>query len=96
VDLNLEKYKSNPKTAYLADTLARLLEEEVEIKSLLETDPSMKQLSEEELTNIAEQKTMLIKQMDEIIEAEEEEESNLDGINEIILEVRAGAGGERE
>jgi peptide chain release factor 1 len=37
---------------------------------------------------------MLIKQMNEIIDAEKEDESSLDGINEIILEVRAGAGGE--
>ena len=58
---------------------------------MLESDPSMKTLSEEELQKIAEQKETLIKQMEDILKVEEKEE---EFPNEVILEVRAGAGGE--
>lgn len=91
METNLDKYKSNPKTAYLAGTLEHLLKEEEDIKSLIESDPGMKELSLEELKGIEEQKDQLIKQMDEIIASEEKEE---EFPNEVILEVRAGAGGE--
>jgi peptide chain release factor 1 len=90
LNIDLEKYKSNPRTAYLAETFSRLLKDEEEIKTLGQ-DESMKALSEEELKNIEEQKVALIAQMDEILKAEEKEEELP---NEIILEVRAGAGGE--
>ncbi len=88
---DIEKYKENPKTAYLAETFERLSEEENEIKKLLEEDQSMKDLSEEELSHIKAQKDSLIKQMDEILSSEEEDEEYP---NEVILEIRAGAGGE--
>jgi peptide chain release factor 1 len=91
LDINLEKYKESPKTAYLAETLMRLLEEEEEIQKLSLADPSMKELSEEELAQINSQKEALIKQMDDILAGEEKEE---EFPNEVILEVRAGAGGE--
>ncbi len=51
----------------------------------------MKSLSEEELKNIELQKTEIWKQMEEISEVEKKEE---EFPNEIILEVRAGAGGD--
>lgn len=86
----LEKFKSNPRTAYLAESFSRLLKEEEEIKQLGE-DEAMKALSEEELKSIEMQKSTLLKEMNEIIEAEAKEE---EFPNEIILEVRAGAGGE--
>jgi len=89
--MDLSKYKENPKTQYLADALEKLLEQEAEVLVLIESDPSLKELSEEELKNIQEQKTSLISQMDEILAEEEKEE---EFPNEVILEVRAGAGGE--
>jgi peptide chain release factor 1 len=88
---NLEKYKDNPKTAYLADSLSRVLEEEKEVRALAETDEEMRKLSEDELKNLELQKTGLIEQIENILKAEEVEE---EFPNEIILEVRAGAGGE--
>lgn len=87
---NLEKYRSNQKTTYLAESFARLLKEEVELQAM-STDAEMKSLSEEELNNITLQKEALLKQMDDILSMEEKEE---EFPNEIILEVRAGAGGE--
>lgn len=64
---DIEKYKSNPKTAYLAKTYLELTDEE--------------------------SKQMILEEMDKILGADTGEESD-DFPNEIILEVRAGAGGE--
>jgi peptide chain release factor 1 len=92
--MDLEKYKNNVKTQYLAENLERLLKEEAEVLALAET-PDMKDMAEADLRNIEIQKEVLIKQMDEILAEEirkqkEEEEFP----NEIVLEVRAGVGGE--
>lgn len=89
--MDLEVYKNNHKTSYLAESVERLLKEEEEIKQMLAENPSMKELSEEELSSILEQKEALLKQMKEILEEEREE---AEFPNEVVLEVRAGAGGE--
>lgn len=88
--IDISKYKSNPRTAYLAETYERLLKEEEEVKALSNT-PEMAELSKEELDNLNIQKNEIIKQMDDIFEAEKAEE---EFPNEVILEVRAGAGGD--
>lgn len=68
MDIDIEKYKNNPKTAYLAQTYLQLED--------------------------AESKAMILAEMDRIIEGEQIEEGSEEFPNEIILEVRAGAGGE--
>ncbi len=85
------KYKENNKTRFLADDFERLIREEQEIKNIIESDPGMKELSEEELLTIENQKKDLIAQMEIILKEEEKEE---EFPNEIMLEVRAGAGGD--
>jgi peptide chain release factor 1 len=87
---DLSKYKSNPRTQYLAEAFERLLKEEEEL-NLLASDQAMKALSEEELKTLSLQKDELLKQMDSLLKDEERE---MEFPNEIILEVRAGAGGE--
>ncbi len=89
--MDLTKYKENNKTSYLADSLEKLLKEEEDLHALSNTDASMKEMAEEELKNITSQKDALILQMDEILKQEEKEE---EFPNEVILEVRAGVGGE--
>lgn len=89
--IDLDKYKNNPRTAYLAESFLRLEKEEDEIKRLAVEDPGFKELSEKELEDIRIQKEALEKQMLEITQQEEKEDEMP---NEIILEVRAGAGGE--
>lgn len=91
MEIDIEKFKNNPKTAYLADSFARLEKEEEEVKALVEADEEMRKMSEEELKNIEAQKSALIEQMESILKSDEVEE---EFPNEIILEVRAGAGGE--
>jgi len=94
--MDLEKYKKNPKTQYLAENLERLLKEEVDILALAKNE-EMKEMAETDLKNVEIQKEVLLKQMDEILNEEirkEKEESRDSGTNEIVLEVRAGVGGE--
>lgn len=88
--MDLEKYKKNQKTQYLASTLETLLKEESEILQLTE-DPEMKDMAMLDLQNIVSQKEALINQMESILKEDEKEE---EFPNEIVLEVRAGVGGE--
>lgn len=89
--MDLEKFKQNPKTAYLADLYKKLEKEEAETLALSSGDKSLSDLAGEELENIKLQKDTLLKQMEEIVAGEVSEE---EFPNEIILEVRAGAGGD--
>ncbi len=89
--MELEAFKLNHKTKYLADEYERLLGERATIEAMIASDPSMAELGSEEVATLAEQIGTLQKQMTEIIEGDKEEEEKP---KEIILEVRAGAGGE--
>ncbi len=68
MNVDLEKYKNNPKTAYLAKTYQDLVDEE--------------------------SKTMILAEMDRILAEVVTEEGEGEFPNEIILEIRAGAGGD--
>lgn len=89
--MNLEEYKKNHKTAFLADIYEKLLKDEADIFSMLEKDPSMKELAQADLDAIAIQKKNTEDQINAIVESEKEEVENP---TELILEVRAGAGGD--
>lgn len=92
--MDLSKYKQNPKTQYLVTEYERLVKEEAEVLELQKQE-GMKELAENDLKNIEIQKEALIKQMDEIIEEDEKKQKEEDEFpNEIVLEVRAGVGGE--
>lgn len=88
---NPDEYASDPRVAYLIDEWKRLSGAEEDAHNLLEADPTMKELAEVELEQIAEQKMTLIDQIEKVMKADEEERKFP---NELILEVRAGAGGE--
>jgi peptide chain release factor 1 len=87
---DIEKYKKDPRTAYLAGEYERLLEEEGRVLDMAK-DEEMKELADEELKSIKEQKDGVEKEIEKIIKVAEEEEKYP---NELILEVRAGAGGD--
>jgi peptide chain release factor 1 len=91
MNIDISKYKNNPRTAYQALSLERLMKEEEEVRKLAGDDPSMQSLAEEELRNIEVQQKEIVREMDEIFSVEEKEE---EFPNEIVLEVRAGAGGD--
>ncbi len=90
-DLNLQELKENPKTSFLATELERLSAEKEELEAMIEKDPSMEALAQEERKTIQTQFDAILTQIEEIQKVEEEEEQSP---NHIILEVRAGAGGE--
>jgi len=87
----LQNYKENQKTKYHAEELERLLKKEEENKKIASENPEMAELAEEDNKKIKEQKDVILKQIEDILESEKEEE---EFPNEIILEVRAGAGGD--
>jgi len=91
MSFDLEKYKANNKTRFLAEDFDRLLREEAEIKTLIESDPALAELSYEDLERLETQKAELQAQMEGILDSEKQEDEYP---NEIILEVRAGAGGD--
>ncbi len=89
--MDLEKFIQNPKTTYLAEEYKRLSKQEDETNQMIQSDPSLADLAHADLESIREQKDALLKQMEDILTEEAKEE---EFPNEIILEVRAGAGGE--
>jgi peptide chain release factor 1 len=89
--LDIAELKKNHKTQYLAEQYEGLLQQEEEMNVLIESDPTMADMAQEELQAIAIQKTALETQFASIEASEKEEE---EFPNEIILEARAGAGGD--
>lgn len=88
--MDLSRFKDNQKTAYLYDAYQTLLRQEQELSLFLD-DPSLADLAKADLLSLESQKKSLYEQMDEILKSEEKE---LEFPNEIILEVRAGVGGD--
>ncbi|HEY9583547.1 MAG TPA: PCRF domain-containing protein [Candidatus Paceibacterota bacterium] len=89
--MNLEEYKKNHKTAYLAEMYEKLLREEAELLFMIEKDPSMREMAQSDLDLIKEQKKNIEDQVKAIVESEKEE---IEFPTELILEVRAGTGGD--
>ena len=89
--MNLEEYKKNHKTAFLAEMYEKLLKDEAEIFAMVEKDPSMKEMAQSDLNSIAEQKKDTEEKIKMIIDSEKEE---IEYPTELVLEVRAGTGGE--
>jgi len=91
--MELEQYKNNQKTRYFAEQWELLLRKKDESLKMSESesDPDMKEMAIEEVKELDAQIEAMKKQMDEILEEEKKEE---EFPNEIILEVRAGAGGD--
>ena len=89
--MTIEEFKNNIKTSYLADEYLRLDKEEISVKEMLAGDTSMAEIAGEELANLQSQKEVIWKQMEDILTEEKQEE---EFPNEIIMEVRAGVGGD--
>lgn len=88
---DLAEIKKNHKTSYLADQYEHLLSEEEKVRELEKSDPSLSDMCAEEMLTITEQKAEIERQAEEILAKDIEAE---EFPNEIILEVRAGAGGD--
>ena len=92
-DFDVEEARQNPKTAYLTKEYERIVNQEKQTKDLSQTDPSLVELVQEELGHLTTQKEVLKKQIKTILVASSEETEE-ETPNEIILEIRAGAGGD--
>ncbi|HVU06792.1 MAG TPA: PCRF domain-containing protein [Candidatus Paceibacterota bacterium] len=89
--MDIAKYKKNHKTSYLADMYEKLDKDETDLKALMASDASMADMGKADLESIDAQKKDIVRQV-EAIEAAEKEEEQFP--NELIMEIRAGAGGD--
>ena len=89
--LDLEELKKNHNTSYLASVLEKLVREEAEVREMLDSDETLHEMAAKELKFIQEEKERIEKQVQDILDKDKEEE---EFPNEIVLEVRAGAGGD--
>lgn len=91
MNIDREELKKNPKTAFFATELDRLGKQEKDIQATMEADESLAELAKEELKEVETQRSAILSQIGEIVLAEKQEEQFP---NQLVLEVRAGAGGE--
>lgn len=88
---NIDDYADNNQVGYLIVEYRKLEGEAAEAKRMGTEDPEMKELAAEDLKRIEEAKLGIEEQIQKIAKADEEE---LKFPNELVLEVRAGAGGD--
>ena len=88
--INPEEYADDHRVAFLVQEWKRLSQAEKDAQELVEVDPGMSELAEKELQEIASQKETLLSQMEKIVGNPNEREWP----NEVVLEVRAGVGGD--
>jgi len=91
MSFDLEELKKDHRTSYLAGNLERLMRQEAEVREMLAGDDTLHELAAQELKTIQEEKDVVEKQLQDILDKDKEEE---EFPNEIVLEVRAGAGGD--
>lgn len=89
--MDLSKYKENYKTMYLAQECERLLSQVEDLNNMLGGDAEMDKLALGELVILDSAIKDLVSKMDAIIEGDKE---IIEKPKELILEVRAGVGGE--
>ena len=89
-NFDLTPYKENRKTAFLAQEYERLLSEYRDVEAMAK-DPTMLELAKKEQAELSVQLDNLAEQMKSITASDKEEE---EFPNNLVLEIRAGAGGE--
>ncbi len=87
----LKSYRDNMKTAYLMTEYDRLSREILNNEELAGADETMAELAGEEIRELEIQRADLLKKIMEIVE---EEKGKPEEIKKMVLEIRAGAGGE--
>ena len=88
---DITPFRENPKTAFFANEYERLEKERKEVEDMVGADPDMRELADADIVRITEQQKQLRIQMEQIAQEEAREE---EFPNEIVLEIRAGAGGD--
>lgn len=90
-EAKLTTFREHPKTQFLAGQFDALRAKRDDAAALAAEDPAMAELAALETAELDEQLAVQFAEMDRIIEASKEEEAKPYGV---VLEVRAGAGGE--
>ena len=88
--IHLEDYANDHRVSFLVAEWNRLSQAERDAQDLVEVDPAMKELAEKELEDIESQKRVLMDQIESIVGGDNEREWP----NEVVIEVRAGVGGD--
>lgn len=88
---DIEKIKSSPSTNYFATQILELGWKLDETKEMAK-DPEMAELVKEEIIELTKKINMFVAQANEIVA--KEEAADKESPNEIVLEIRAGAGGD--
>jgi peptide chain release factor 1 len=88
--MELEDFKSNPRTMYLAQEYERLLRSKEEATEML-ADESMAELAQAEIDSLSPQLEAMLKQMQDQAQVAKEEEEKPKAM---ILEIQGGAGGD--
>lgn len=89
-DLNLEELKKDFKTSYFAGEIERLQKEKDSLMEMMQ-DPDMKEMAEDDMKNIDAQLDATIQKIQDILKEEEIADQYP---NELVLEIRAGVGGD--
>ncbi len=89
-DLNLDELKKDFKTSFFALEIERLLKEKDELIQMAQ-DPDMKEMAEMDMVNIQDQIDGNVSKLQDIMKEEEVADQYP---NEIVLEIRAGVGGD--
>ncbi len=87
----LKEFHDNHKTQFLASQFDSYLQKLTEAQELSSSDPEMAEMAKEEIKELEGQLQTMFAEMEGIIESSKEEETKPYGV---ILEVRAGAGGD--
>ncbi len=87
----LESFSEDQRTKFLAEQFRALEKKQNEARTFAEVDPAMRELAEEEMRSIDEQQRALFTEMERIVEESKADEERPYGV---VLEVRAGVGGE--
>lgn len=87
----LALFREHQKTQFIASQFDELVKRTEELMDISVADPEMEALAKEELADLEDQQKQLYEEMERIIESSVEEEEKPYGV---VLEVRAGAGGE--
>src|SRR3989338_4630846 len=90
-NMDISELKKDHRTAYLAEMLENLARKEAELREMLASDETLHDLAAQELKALQEEKQNVEKQVEDILAKDKEEE---EFPNEVVLEVRAGAGGD--
>ncbi|MEK7552207.1 MAG: PCRF domain-containing protein [Patescibacteria group bacterium] len=93
--MDITRFSQNSKTAYLAGLFVELEKKEKELREMAAKDQTLKEMADSEIAQIVLEKKLLIEQMEGILNKDEVDSSEEDeSPSKMIMEIRAGAGGE--